>query len=121
MVVLADEVKLADDAGLRLSRTPTKAILVLVAIFLGYLGWVLPSPGGSLVVPTLIVFGIGIAVGIADWVITGSRATTIAVNAAGGANNRVDERSPGGSWHSAPPDHVRVLESPRNRGLGHPQ
>lgn len=35
---------------------------VLVGLVLGYLGWVLPSPGGSLVTPTLIVVGTGLAI-----------------------------------------------------------
>jgi hypothetical protein len=30
-----------------------------VGLVLGYLGWILPSPGGSIVLPTLIVFGSG--------------------------------------------------------------
>jgi len=55
------------------------AIVALVAFVLGYLGWVLPSPGGSLVVPTLIVFGIGCAAGITCWIVTGSRATAVAI------------------------------------------
>jgi hypothetical protein len=32
---------------------------VLVGLVLGYLGWVLPVPGGSVIVPTLVVAGIG--------------------------------------------------------------
>lgn len=39
-------------------RWSTRISVVLalgVGIVLGYLGWVLPSPGGSLLVPTLIV------------------------------------------------------------------
>ncbi len=79
VVVLVNEVKLADAGRLRLPVALTAAIVTLVAIVLGYLGWVLPSPGGSLVIPTLIVFGIGCVAGIACWIITGSRATAVAI------------------------------------------
>jgi hypothetical protein len=48
------------------------ALLVLMAFVLGYLGWVLPSAGGSLVVPTLIVFGIGCVFVVALAFLTGS-------------------------------------------------
>lgn len=34
---------------------------VLMGLVLGYLGWVLPTPGGSLVTPTLVVAGVGAA------------------------------------------------------------
>jgi len=79
VAVLVDEVKVADDGRLHLPAALTTAIVTSVAIVLGYLGWVLPSPGGSLVVPTLIVFGIGCAAGIACWIIPGSWATAVAV------------------------------------------
>ncbi len=81
MVALADEVKLAQDGRLRVPRLVTATILVAIAIVLGYLGWVLPSPGGSLVFPTLIVFGSGCASGIVYWIITGGRATAVTVAA----------------------------------------
>jgi hypothetical protein len=42
---------------------------VFVAIILGYLGWVLPSPGGSLVVPALIVLGVGLALAGCSWIV----------------------------------------------------
>jgi hypothetical protein len=35
------------------------AVAVLIGLILGFLGWTLPTYGGSLVVPTLIVFGVG--------------------------------------------------------------
>jgi hypothetical protein len=35
---------------------------VVVGLVLGYLGWVLPTPGGSFLIPTLIVAGAGILV-----------------------------------------------------------
>ena len=38
------------------------AAIALVPLFLGYLGWILPSVGGSVVIPTLIVFGIGLLI-----------------------------------------------------------
>jgi hypothetical protein len=78
VVALIDKVKVAD-GRLHLPLALTAAIVMLVAIVLGYLGWVLPSPGGSLVVPTLIVFGIGCAAGIACWIIAGSWVTAVAV------------------------------------------
>ena len=40
---------------------------LVIGSVLGYLGWILPTPGGSLVVPTLIVFGTGTLVGIVGW------------------------------------------------------
>lgn len=52
-------------------------ILTSLAIILLVLGWVLPSPGGSLVVPTLVVFGIGCIAAVACWIVTGSRAVSI--------------------------------------------
>ena len=44
-------------------RTQLAAVLAVAisALILFYLGWVLPSVGGSLVVPTLIVLGTGVA------------------------------------------------------------
>ena len=42
---------------------------ILVGLIMGYLGWVLPSVGGSLVVPTMIVFGIGAAITVVSWVL----------------------------------------------------
>ena len=81
VVVLVDNVKLAPDGRLRVPRMVTAAILVMAAFGLGYLGWVLPSPGGSLALPTLIVFGIGFVVGIVCWIVTGSRATAVIVAA----------------------------------------
>ena len=45
-------------------------LLILTALALGYLGWVLPSAGGSLAVPTLIVFGAGIIATGAWWFVT---------------------------------------------------
>lgn len=42
--------------------------VIVAALVLGYLGWILPVPGGSLVVPALIVLGIGAGVGLVGWV-----------------------------------------------------
>ena len=42
---------------------------VVVGMVLGYLGWVLPSPGGSLVVPTLNVLGVGLALAGCSWIV----------------------------------------------------
>jgi hypothetical protein len=56
-------------------RGTTVAIIlvVVVGIFLGYMGWVLPSPGGSLITPTLIVFGTGAAIAIGSWLLASLR------------------------------------------------
>ena len=58
VVGLVGEAKV-DRGRLRLPGVLTAAILVVIMMALGFLGWVLPSPGGSLIVPTLIVFGVG--------------------------------------------------------------
>jgi hypothetical protein len=42
--------------------------VIVVALVLGYLGWILPIPGGSLVVPALIVLGVGAGVALVGWV-----------------------------------------------------
>lgn len=54
-------------------------LLASDALFLGYLGWVLLSPGDSLIVPTVIVFGIGCVVAIASWIVGGGRAMAVGV------------------------------------------
>lgn len=50
---------------------PLIAILgaIPVGLFLGYLGWILPSVGGSVIVPAMIVFGIGAALVVVCWVV----------------------------------------------------
>lgn len=78
VVVLTDEVAAAHSGKLRVPGLIAALILLPLAILLGYLGWVLPSPGGSLVVPTLVVFAIGSIAGLACWIVTGSTATTLA-------------------------------------------
>ena len=80
MVGLVGEAKV-DRGRLRLPGVLTAAILVVIMMALGFLGWVLPSPGGSLIVPTLIVFGVGCSLVIAYWIITGGRATAMVVTA----------------------------------------
>jgi hypothetical protein len=67
------------DGRLQLSRTVVTAVVALVTFVLGYLGWVLPSPGRSVIIPTLIVAGIGCAVGLMFWIITGDGTGTIAL------------------------------------------
>lgn len=42
-------------------------LLIATALALGYLGWVLPTAGGSLVLPTLVVLGIGVVASVAWW------------------------------------------------------
>ncbi len=42
---------------------------LLAGVVLGYLGWVLPTPGGSLVAPTAVVAVAGGAVAIVGWVV----------------------------------------------------
>lgn len=45
------------------------ATATLVGLVLGYLGWVLPIPGGSIVVPSLIVLGIGALIALGGFVL----------------------------------------------------
>jgi len=59
----------------------TAATLVVTSLVLAWLGRDLLSPGGSLIIPTLIVFGIGCAIGITYWIVTGSRAAAVAFGA----------------------------------------
>ncbi len=47
------------------SKLPAAAGGLLVGLTLGYLGWVLPTPGDSLLFPTLIVAGIGLVIAVA--------------------------------------------------------
>jgi hypothetical protein len=42
---------------------------LVVGPVLGYLGWVLPSPGGSLVAPTAVVAAAGLATAMVAWVV----------------------------------------------------
>jgi hypothetical protein len=51
------------------------AILAIVAdaLILFYLGWTIPSVGGSLVIPTVIVFGIGAAVAVVGSLVARAR------------------------------------------------
>jgi hypothetical protein len=37
---------------------------IVVGLALGYLGWVLPTPGGSVLIPTLVVAGVGVLVAL---------------------------------------------------------
>jgi hypothetical protein len=79
VVVLADEVKLTHHGRLRVPRLITAGTLAVTAIVLAWLGWTLLSPGGSLVIPTLIVFGVGCAISITYWIVTGSGAAAVAL------------------------------------------
>jgi hypothetical protein len=81
VVILSDDVKLARSGRLHVPTAVTAVLLLLIAVVLAYLGWVLPDPGGSLAIPTLIVFGIGSLVALAIWIVTGSIA--IAMTAIG--------------------------------------
>lgn len=67
VVVLSDDVKLADGGRLHSPAVVVAALLLSIAVVLGYLGWVLPCPGGSLAVPAVIVFGIGSVAALAMW------------------------------------------------------
>jgi hypothetical protein len=40
------------------------AAALVVGIALGYLGWALPVPGGSILIPTLIVLGVGLSLSV---------------------------------------------------------
>jgi hypothetical protein len=56
-------------------------MLSVTAIVLGVLGWILPTAGGSLAIPTLIVFGIGCAIGVGFWFISGTWASLVCIAA----------------------------------------
>lgn len=77
VVLLANEVTEVRQGRLRVPWVVAALILSSVGILLFYLGWILPSPGGSVVVPTLVTFGIGCVAGLALWIATGSRAIPI--------------------------------------------
>ena len=80
VVVLADSPRgVANIRNLRRPRLFVAVLLTCDALILGCLGWVLPSPGGSLVIPTLIVFGIGCLVAVALWIATGGRAVVVSL------------------------------------------
>jgi hypothetical protein len=53
----------------------------MTAVALGFLGWILPTAGGSLVVPALIVFGVGCAVGVVLWMLSGPWTSLVCVTA----------------------------------------
>ncbi len=50
------------DAGPARRRAAAVAAAVVIGVALGYVGWVVPEPGGSVVVPAAVVLGIGVAV-----------------------------------------------------------
>lgn len=81
MVLLAPQVTLDRDEPQQLPVVVTGAVLFVTAILLSVLGWVLPTAGGSLVIPTLIVFAIGCAIGIAFWFISGTWASLLCLAA----------------------------------------
>ncbi len=47
--------------------------LPAVAIALGYLGWILPAPGGSIFLPTLLVSGLGFSIAAVSWLVASVR------------------------------------------------
>lgn len=53
----------------RRSEVVALVAALTVGVALGCLGWVLPTVGGSLATPTLIVFGIGAGVTLVGWVV----------------------------------------------------
>ena len=81
VVALADEVEVAHGGRLRVPRWLTAGILVVTTVALASLGWMFLSPGGSLAIPTLIVLGVGCAIGIIYWIVTGSGTTAVALAA----------------------------------------
>jgi hypothetical protein len=46
---------------------------VLAGLLLGFLGWTLPTYGGSLVVPTMVVFGSGAVLVLVSWALASIR------------------------------------------------
>lgn len=59
----------------RAAWTVLALAILVIGIFLGYLGWLLPVPGASLLYPSCIVFGVGVAIAIVGWVIGALRKT----------------------------------------------
>ena len=69
------EASATQDRSLSLRRpqmTATFAVMLLGAI-LFYLGWVLPSIGGSVIVPTTVVFGVGVAAALVGALVARTR------------------------------------------------
>ncbi len=60
--------KVEDPVPSRRHSAIAVVLALVVGIVLGYVGWVLPSPGGSLVVPMLIVLGIGLVLAGCSWI-----------------------------------------------------
>jgi hypothetical protein len=81
MVVLAPQVTPARDEPRPLPVVVTGPVLLLSALLLGVLGWILPTAGGSLVIPTLIVFAIGCAIGGTFWFVSGAWAPLVGLAA----------------------------------------
>ena len=82
MVTVAEEVRLAKARPRRPRWPVTMVTVLLVAAVLGYLGWVLPRPGASLVVPTLVVLGVGCVLavmGLAYWIVSGRGAIALSI------------------------------------------
>lgn len=79
VVVVADLPMEAAFGRRRHQRMLNGVLLVSVAFVLGYLGWVLPSAGGSLAIPTLIVFGTGCVIAVAWWICFRSWAVVVSV------------------------------------------
>lgn len=48
----------------------------LALVGLGALGWILPGPGRSLVVPAVVVLGVGVALALASWAVSRARWST---------------------------------------------
>jgi hypothetical protein len=79
VVVLED---LPREVAVRRHQYPKALNLVLlfsVTFGLGYLGWILPGAGGSLAIPTLIVFGIGCSVAVGWWIVVRHWAGVVSV------------------------------------------
>jgi hypothetical protein len=55
--------------GSRRSDLVALAFVLVIGGVLGYLGWILPSYGGSLVLPTLSVFATGAIIAVGFWVL----------------------------------------------------
>ena len=80
MVVLAEPARgRTSSHGYRRRWLFVAVLLAGDALFLGSLGWILPTPGESLIAPTLIVFAIGCVVAIASWIVDRGRVMAIGV------------------------------------------
>jgi hypothetical protein len=79
MVGAADDVHLAPARKVGMTAFASTSFLVATILGLGYLGWILPTPGRTFATPTLIVLGTGSAVTVGCLLVTGNRRVTVGI------------------------------------------